>query len=492
MKKLSLFLALLLIFLSASTAWASEIDPSKLDPYEIVWYTVGSEESNDAHVMEKINEYLTEKFNCTLKLVRGTYKETVEKIKLLVSASEPFDLALVTADYSNFVAMQALYPLNDLLQKRGSAIMEKWPAALWQAVNMSGEVYAIPTHKFSCSHLYFAVSIDQANAVNVDTSWIHDDKLDKTAKWKAFMQYCKDMKAANAGTNGYVTSLSNSVFQALYPYEGLTGNSMDPIACIIGDDSFANKEHNKVFNIYDTPEFAQFCRDAYELSKAGCLPLDPDTGAKLANNDPACPIQDSMAKRLSGYEKTYAQDLEAYFVNYAYQTTDKIYGSMNSISATSKDPERVMMFLNAICEDQEFANLVAYGIEGEDWNRNENGQIQKVKPNTWFLHTAYYPAFIVAEPDSSLPTNMVDLYNEFAKTLVPSDNLGFSFDETPVMTELSAVRQVTAEYVKPLCSGLSDPDVYLPEFLEALKNAGVDAIQEELQRQVDAFRASAK
>jgi hypothetical protein len=117
-----------------------------------------------------------------------------------------------------------------------------------------------------------------------------------------------------------------------------------------------------------------------------------------------------MAKRLAGNEKTYQHDFEPYFTNYAFTTTDKIYGSMNAISATSGDPARVMMFLNACVADPEFANLVAYGIEGINWTRNENGQITRhADESKWYINTAYFHAFIIAEPDNTLPTNMVEM-----------------------------------------------------------------------------------
>ncbi len=488
MKKLSLLLALIML-LTGATAFAAEIDPSALEPYEIVWYTVGGESDSDESVLAAINAYLTENYNCTIKFVKGTYNETIEKLQYLTSGQAEFDLILVASEYANYVAKEAFYPLSDLIQEYGQNILKNWPEALWQAVTIDGEFYAVPTHKYSCSHYYFAISMDQAAAVGVEPTFLQDDTLDKMGKWHAFMDFCYEMKEAGAGANGFVTNLNNSIFQALYPYEALTGNGKDPGVCIIGDDSFPGVDHNVVINQYDTEEFMQYCRDAYALAQAGCLPLDPSTSAKMANNDPIVPIQDSMAKRLAGYSKTYQQEYQPYFVNYAFQTTDKIYGSMNAISATSKDPARVMMFLNAICGDVEFANLVAYGLEGQDWFRNDNGQIEKIGSTGWNLYNAYYPGFIIAEPDTSLPANMVELYENFATTLVPSDNVGFAFNEEPILTELAAIRQVTAEYVDPLCKGLSDPEENVPKFLEALKNAGVDTVIAELQNQVDAWRA---
>ena len=490
MKKLCLLLVFVLMMASFSAF--AEIDPSSLDPYEIVWYTVGEVNDKDAEVEAAINAYLTEKFNCTLKIIKGTYSETIEKIQYLTADTKtPWDLITVDTQYANYVAKEAFYPMSDLVNEYGQDILAKWPAALWQAVTINGEYYAIPTHKYSCSHFYFAISIDQANAAGVDVEWVYDEDMEKLEKWDAFKTYLFDMAEAGAGMNGYITHLNTATFQALYPYEALTGNAIDPGVCLIGDDSFAGYERNEVFNQFATPEFAAFVKDAYELAQAGALPKDPDTSATMKKNDPAPSVQDSMAKRLAGYERTYQQDYEAYFPSYGFQTTDKIFGSMNAINAHCADPARVMMFLNACVADPDFANLVAYGLEGINWTRNEDGQIARHTDGTqWYLNTAYFHAFIIAEPDNSLPVNMVEMYEAFDKVLVPSDNVGFAFDESSILTELAAVRQVTEQYLSPLVSGLADPETTLPAFLDALNAAGVDVVIDELQNQLDAWRVS--
>ena len=488
MKKLCLLLVFVLM-MAGFTAFA-EIDPSTLDPYEIVWYTVGEVHEKDAEVEAAINAYLTEKFNCTLKIIKGTYNETVEKMQYLSSGQEKFDLVMIANEYANYVAKEAFYPLSDLIQEYGQDILAKWPASLWQAVTIDGEFYAVPTHKYSCSHYYFQISIDQANEAGVDVEWVYDDTLDKFERWDAFKTFTKELAAANAGPNGYITSFSSAQFQALYPYEALTGNNEDPGVCVVGDGSFEGVEHNVVINQYATPEFEAFVKDTYELAQAGVLPKDPDTGASLKKNDPVVVTQDSMAKRLAGNEKTYKHDFEPYFTNYAFTTTDKIYGSMNAISATSGDPARVMMFLNACVADPEFANLVAYGIEGLNWDRNEDGQITRhADESKWYINTAYYHAFIIAEPDNTLPVNMVEMYEAFGKELAYSDNVGFAFDESGILTELAAVRQVISQYLDPLVGGLADPETTLPAFLDALNAAGVDVVIDELQNQLDAWRA---
>lgn len=487
MKKLSLVLALALLLTSLFTvmAGATAIDPSTLEPYTIKWYSLGEKADNHDAVVAKINEYLKKNFNAELDLIVNTNNDHLEKLKLITAAREAFDIAFVSTDYANYVAQEAFYPLKDLLNDYGQDILAQYPTALWDSVTIGGEIYAVPTHKFSCSHYYYAISVTASDAVGVDTAWVNDESLDKLGKWEAFKNWCYEMKAAGGDKNGYVTSLGTGPFDALYPTERI-GNGVG--AVLLGDDSFKGIEKNVVFNQYATPEFEAYVKDAYEMAQAGLIPLDPETSVSMKNFDPAVQTQDSMAKRLPGYEVTYGQDYEAYFINYAFQTTDKIYGSMNAISDTSEDPARAMMLINALIADTEFANLVYYGIEGQDYTRNEYGQIALNNPKTYNMTTWSLPGFLTAEPDTSLPIDMVDRYLAFNETLVPASNLGFAFDEEPVMTEMAAIRQVTAEYLAPLANGLSNPEENLPKFLDALNAAGAEDAIAEMQAQLSAWR----
>ena len=491
-KVLAFVLTLAMCFSCAAFACAdgaTTIDPASLEPYEIVWYTLGTTANSEQAVLDEINKVMTEKFNATLVMNKNNNNDHLEKLKLLVASREDFDLAFVSNDYANYVAQEAFAPLTDLLNTYGQDILAVYPQALWDCVTINGEIYAVPTHKYSCSYYYYCISKTQSDAAGISTDWIADTNLDKMAKWDAFKNWTLEMKSAGADTNGYVTGVDQGSFEALYPCEYMTGSSFDPGAVVIGDDSIAGQEKNVVFNQFATEEFAEFCKGVRELVLAGVTPKDETTSADLSKGDPAISTQDSMAKRLKGYEKQYSQEFLAYRPNYAFTTTNKIYGSMNAISDTSANPERTMMFLNELIGNTEFANLIFYGVEGVSYTRNDEGQIVR-NADEWNMTTWSLPGFCTAEPDTSLPINMVEMYEAFDKELVYADNMGFAFDEEPVMTELAAVRQVTNEYYKALASGRVDPETELPKFLSALEAAGVDAILAEEQAQLDAWRTA--
>ena len=69
---------------------------------------------------------------------------------------------------------------------------------------------------------------------------------------------------------------------------------------------------------------------------------------------------------------------------------------------------------------------------------------------------------------------------------------GFSFDATQVANEITACTNVVNKYHKALVCGALDPETTLPQFNSELKDAGIDAIIEEKQAQLDAWLAEQK
>ena len=249
MKKLmALMLALVMCMAGMSIAVAEgaapAVDPASLEPYEIVWYTLGSTANSEQAVLDEINKQLTEKFNATLVMNKNNNNDHLEKLKLLVAARDDFDLAFVSNEYANYVAMEAFKPLTELLNNYGQNIMATYPQALWDCVTINGEVYAVPTHKYSCSYFYYCISKTQSDQLGVSTDWIADPELDKMQRWDAFRNWAMEMKKAGGDTNGYITHVNGGAFEALYPCEYMTGSSYDPGAVVLGNDSIAGQERN--------------------------------------------------------------------------------------------------------------------------------------------------------------------------------------------------------------------------------------------------------
>ena len=156
-----------------------------------------------------------------------------------------------------------------------------------------------------------------------------------------------------------------------------------------------------------------------------------------------------------------------------------------------------MRVLNLLYTDPEVAMIYTNGVEGITYGINDEGQCCYVNGATDATSAGWSVGYAYANPNDFLtPTwdyqrkDAYDLMAEDNKNAIPSKALGFTCDLTPVADQVSACVNVIAQYYNPLMNGEVDIDEVLPQFQQALHDAGIDAIIAEKQKQLDAWLAS--
>lgn len=136
-------------------------------------------------------------------------------------------------------------------------------------------------------------------------------------------------------------------------------------------------------------------------------------------------------------------------------------------------------------------NTLAFGVEGVHYNMVD-GKIQRVEGYADHYKTQDYKAgdvrvrgLLVGEAEDKAAR-----FEELNNSAVVSPFIGFQADLSSIVNENAAVYSVVQEYARLLGNGAADPEIYLPMFREALKEAGVETIAETLQAQYDAFNAA--
>ena len=171
-----------------------------------------------------------------------------------------------------------------------------------------------------------------------------------------------------------------------------------------------------------------------------------------------------------------------------------------SIPITSGNPEKAMQALNYIYKNRDAACLLQYGIEGSEYEVvQEDGDLKQIKmlaDNTQSL--PYFMPYgiwgnVLQQPDVAPNPMGSNARMQELEDAMPEERkspaFGYSFDQQPVATEIAAVNTVIEQYTPSLNCGAVDPAKALPEFIDALKAAGMDTIIAEQQKQFDAWYA---
>ena len=254
---------------------------------------------------------------------------------------------------------------------------------------------------------------------------------------------------------------------------------------------------SQLVNKYGTEEFKKYAERTYDLAQKGYI--SPSTQNVGTSNDYLSACQASASYLFGtqsyayGYEAT-TRGVRGIDVRYVpadapYMDATSGQGAMMAISATSKNPERALMFLNLLNTDPALMTLMNYGVEGTNYTTNSDGTISFVDDT----HGGYMPwrngmgNVRILPPTADEGVTYWDDFSAYYNSAEALPYGGFIFDNSPVSTEGAALANVYAEYAFNLMSGAVNPDTVLPEFLSKMESAGIDAFVAEANSQLNAY-----
>jgi ABC-type sugar transport system, periplasmic component len=165
-----------------------------------------------------------------------------------------------------------------------------------------------------------------------------------------------------------------------------------------------------------------------------------------------------------------------------------LYNAVTGITAWSKHKKEAFELLTLLNTDSEFGNLLAYGVKGKDYNLFEG----KVKPtkdddisywNTWL-----YTNQQIIYPSQEEPLTKRKDIEEYQHTVKASPILGFHFDPSNVMKEINATDSVISQYGVLWSGQEEDLESTLHKLNSELKEAGIDKVVEEVNRQLKEWK----
>lgn len=473
---------------SSSTTASQETTQAEptLAPVELSYYYVGGDQPEKDLVYEEVNKILKEKINATVKFNLLDWGAYDEKMKVMIAAAQEFDMCY-TADWMNDYKMNvskgAFLAIDDLLDKYAPTLKATVPQDMWSGVKVAGKTYGVINYQIATMKQSVYLLKDLVDKYGFDIS-----SIKKVQDIEPFLKNIKEK-------DPQVTSPLNMTYRGLfgeiltaYGLEEAVGRDI-PGAIYISDTSA------KAINQYETPEFKENLAMVRDWQKKGYIRKDALSIKDTTDDMKAGKIGVNIGGYKPGIEgdlkASYGQDYVVTPIGEGVTVTANILGSITAISATSKNPERAMMYLELINSDKQLYNTLCFGIEGKHYKKVSDNQIEKIADSKYWPNTAWefgcqFNAYLLPGQAATVWDDTKKLNQESKK----SPLLGFSFNSEPVKSEIAQCKSVTDEFVPAMTTGAMDPDEALPKFLDKLKKAGSEKIVAELQKQIDAWKAT--
>jgi ABC-type sugar transport system, periplasmic component len=470
---------------SNSSTGGGDDGSSDLAPYELSLYYPGTPQKDEKVVEEAINKLLKEKINATLDIIPIEWGAWDDRMNLLIASREKADI-IFTAQWNGHavnVGKGAFLELGELLQKHGQGILESLDPAFLEGAKINGKNYGVPTNKELAAAGGIVYDKKIAEELGLDMSSVKTAQ-DLTPILEKVKQARPDITPV--WTDG---ALFNAHYFANYDF---LGDATIPGAIL------KDMDDTKVMPVEEMDRYKEYVALARDWYQKGYINKDAATTLQSSADiwkakgtfmtvDPMKPGKAEEIASAAGR----SGELEQIVLTAKTVATSETAGSMLAISSTSEDPERAMMFINLLHTDKELNNLLNFGIEGVHYTRNgeiisPTDKTGDYSPGSAWMFGNQFLNYVWESEDPE----KWNKFREFNQNAHVSPALGFVFNSDPVKSEVGALANVIEQYQRALESGSVDPDKVLPEYLNALRAAGLDKVVAEKQRQFDEFLAN--
>lgn len=450
------------------------------EPYEINWYIPGTTQRDVGSVENEVNSYLKDKINATVKINIIEKEKYEEKLSGMIKSGEYFDMCFTSNWLLDFSvnAENGAFAEIDPLFRYMPGTLSMVSSMVMKAGVVNGKTYAVPVIKENATCYGWIYRKDLADKYNIDMTTVKNfEDLAEVARIikenEPDIKYPIDWDMGTSPTGAFLD------------FAVITGNNLGIMKT--GDGT-------KVVKRLDQPDVIEAAKLAHRLYNDGLVKGDiitsyNDKVTRMRNGQVFAMLSPLKPGKVDEEFKNINFEVEQIELTKTMMPTNPGIASMTAISSTSKNPARVARFIELLNTDKYIYNLIIYGIEGKHYDKVSDNVIRTISDSgysisgsQWMIGNVYN-GYVSVEEDPEKHAKLKSFDESASYGRIP----GFKFVTSKVQKEIAAVAEVDRIYNPQFVLGAVDPESILEEYKNALGRAGLDKIQNELQRQLDEY-----
>lgn len=496
----------------AGTSGGAEADTS--EHVVINYMTTGDapsgvqKERHDA-MMAELNKILGEKVNAELQVYFISWTDYLSNYNLTLARMDgTVDLVGTASDWldawPNSKNGAFLELSEDMLKTYAPKTWESVPAANWELCKYNGEIYLMPEDNYAQwtnhGYIYRLDWAKEAGLADGVHSWedmttyfkyVKENKPEVTVPWDSDGTHYAQM------VGGWIASHSTYV-----PIDGINSGAMW---------GGTKEDLYTVYSPYvtDTDSLVEYAKMMKEWDATGVWKTDVLNNTVSTNRDDyrigKTAADQHHTQTWTGLvshteqNKIYKDDpnAETGFFYFGEESKNVValsitHGAM-AISAGSKNPERALMVYDLLRNDPDCYKLFNYGVKGVQWDVNEEGL--RITPEGYNSDTDGMVTNFwwgrnddLEIKDANLDWDKIDaLYEEYNKIKIEYPYGQFVPDIDSIKDKIENCNEVHSTYMRQISYGKysQTPEEIVAEYQQKLKDAGIDDVTAELQRQFD-------
>lgn len=474
----------------------------ELKPVTLRYYFPGAKKSATDEVWAALAEKYKEQLNCAYEVTWIPFGDYKDKLIVMASSGDNWDMNY-DGPWQAYTQMQnkgAYMDIAELLPQYAPDLYKKYQeVGTLKPATVNGKVVALPWTLAGSLRPWFDWRSDAARkaGINIAQNSVKTiEDIDNVVR--QFKKAYPDRTILALGTNNI-----NQVFQVTLLRDGLMDAEFHAFYYNV------NEAQPKLIPLEQTQTFRDSVKITRKWVEDGIIAKDEMTDKmyeadKWHNGATLCRVithEWSLAAEPwsdPSFSKDYS---ELYPDNKFYNRTP--LGNCMAVNKNAANPERSLMWMNLIETDRAFYDMVFYGIEGKTYVLRDNSAAfpeGMTNATSNYMNwdgqwTLWKPQFM--RGDETYAEGFWQEEAEYAKKPVNIENPvdGLFYNTDAVKNEVARRDQIFEEFGKPLIYGMvkaEDIDKAVDDYIQKQKDAGLDKILAECQKQADAFFAGKK
>lgn len=396
------------------------------------------------------------------------------------------------ADYVGSAQKNYFYDITEKVQSVTPTLYSTLPAQLWEGMKINGKIYGVPTWKDAAADTYWTARKDIIEGANAMTEF--QAAGERAATLTPVLEKVKAWHDADPDNNAYSEGLE-------YPYN-FNKTGINPVtpdwdtlsAPLWLGIKLDGSDSTTVQFMFDDPGLVEDFKTLKDWADRG---LSNGKIAPQIEQEPTVLVVSSAqgwdgAQYTAWGGPTKGYDCIIQHRAGPFLTSNYVQGGANVIGSASKKADAALKFLEYVNTNEEFRNMLAFGVEGDTFTRDELGKVTK-SPD-WDTSNFAIGSMNILWPESNLPDDQLNVNQkicDMVNTAEASPLMGFSIDISSVENQIAACTSIVKEYAEQLrCGVVTDVDASIAELKDKVNKQGMQDVITEFQKQVDAFIAS--
>ncbi len=484
--------------------WA-DVDTS--EHVVINYMTTGDAPTNDAtqKMLDELNEILNEKVNAELQIYYIGWTDYLSNYNLTLARMDgTVDLVGTATDWLDAwpnAKNGAFLELSDeMLAKYAPVTYETVSQEDWDLCKYDDNIYLMPEDNYAqWTNHGFAYRLDWAKEAGLE---------DGVHSWEDMTTYFEYV-CANKDELGVVTPWDSDGTQ----YATMAGGWVSSHSDFVSIDGLASQAYwggtkDDLYNIIcplytDTDMLVEFAETMKKWDEMGVWKTD------VLNNTSADNESDFKLGKTAAHQhhtqtwtglinktKENDPDAEVGFFWFGEETSNLVslnitHGAM-AVSYGSENPERALMVYDLLRNDEECYDLINYGQKGVQWDVDDEGlritpgsynsDTESITTNFWWGRND-----LLEIRDATKDWDTIDeLYAEYDEVKIGYPYGKFVANVDDIQSYINTINEVNTNYMKQIAFGKysGTAEEIVTEYQQALKDAGMDIVIEELQKQL--------